>query len=467
MDRFLRNNNMVKAAAVLIALLLWLVVRLGDNEPIQRVSNKAVSETISNVTVNPVYDEAQYAVMSIEPKEVSVDMTWKESSYLKSSFSNLQVEADLTELTEGTHDVVLRAVGISNNIVTTISPYSVKVTIEKIQHKQVPVEITTTGNPSAGYKAGQPVIRPNRVSISVPQSMVDQVDSARAQVSIEGANETISKQVKLTVYDWNGRSMDGQVSPQVVDVEIPITSPFKLMPIQVKLTGEPAEGYSVASFSQDPETVSVYAAQDVLNGMDFYAGLELDLSGFKETRKLDLTVPLKPGIASVAPAAIKATVEIVPSGQKLLEQVPITLTGQSEGFTYKLATEKSTIDMNLIGAPSVLNNVRLQDVQATVDLSNLGLGVHDLPVIVNLPLFVKIQNPKITVTVEILSATGSATDKPATPGKTSSTPPASSTPSTGSSSGVSPTPTPTPSDTPVIGPTSSIVPGVEDEDEPT
>ncbi|MBC8081326.1 MAG: hypothetical protein H7X86_13355 [Gorillibacterium sp.] len=469
MDRFLRNNNMVKAAALLIALLLWFVVRLGSNEPVQRVSNEVVSETVSNVAIIPVYDNVQYAVMSIEPKEATVDMTWKESAFRRSSFSNLQVEADLTNLTEGEHDVVLQVVGISNNIITTIKPYKVKVRIEKIQHKQVPVEITTTGSPSEGYKAAQPVIRPNRVSISVPQSMVDQVNSAQAQVSIDGAKETIIKQVKLTVYDWNGRPMEGQVTPQVVDVEIPITSPFKQMPIQVKLIGEPAEGYSVASLSQEPETVTVYAAQDILNKMDLYGGLELDLSGFKETRKLDLVVPLIPGVASVEPTAIKATVEIVPSEQKLLEQVPVTLTGQSNDYIYNLAAENISINMNLIGAPTVLNNVRIQDVQATVDLSNLGPGVHDLPVIANLPLFVKNQNSDVTVRVEIVTAanSGSVVKSPS-PEKTPAKLPVSSTPSAGPETSNNPTstPTPTPADTPVIVPSASTAPGVKDEDEP-
>lgn len=463
MDRFLSNNNMVKGAAILIAVLLWLVVRLGDDSPKQRVSNAVVNETVSNVAVNPVYDNLQYAVMSIEPKEVTVDMTWKESAFLRSSIANLQVEADLSNLTEGTHDVVLKAVGVSTNIVTTIKPYSVKVTIEKIQHKQVPVEITTTGSPAEGYQVGQPVVRPNRVNISVPQSMVDQVDSARAKVNIDGAKETIVKQVKLIVYDWNGRPMEGQVSPQVVDVEIPITSPFKLVPFQVKLTGQPAEGYSVAAFTQEPETITVYAAQDILNKMDVYDGLELDLSGFKETRKLDLTVPLKTGVSGVTPSKISVTVEIVPSTERVLEQVPVVLTGAKDGLNYTLPAEYANLRLNLIGAPAIVNAVRLQDIQATVDVSNLGVGVHELPVILNLPLFVRNQTANITVRVDITD-NDSAEGTP--PGNTPTPSPGASTGGNGTS-GVpsdSPTPTPTPADTPAMAsPDSPTHPAQEDE----
>lgn len=459
MDRFLSNNNMVKGAAILIAVLLWLVVRLGDDAPKQRVSNAVVNETVSNVAVNPVYDNVQYAVMSIEPKEVTVDMTWKESAFLRSSIANLQVEADLTNLTEGTHDVVLKAVGVSTNIVTTIKPYTVKVTIEKIQHKQVPVEIKTTGSPAEGYQVGQPVIRPNRVNISVPQSMVDQVDSARAKVNIEGAKETIIKQVKLTVYDWNGRPMEGQVSPQVVDVEIPITSPFKLVPFQVKLTGQPADGYSIAAFTQEPETITAYAAQDVLNKLDVYDGLELDVSGFKETRKLDLTVPLKTGISSVTPSKISVTVEIVPSTEKVLEQVPVVLTGAKNGLNYTLPAEFSNLRLNLIGAPAILNAVRLQDVQATVDVSTLSVGSHELPVVLNLPLFVKNQTANITVRVDI---TNNDSVEGTAPGNTATPSPGATPSGNGTSGGTlethTPTPTPTPADTPAIVPPVSPTP---------
>jgi hypothetical protein len=36
------------------------------------------------------------------------------------------------------------------------------------------------------------------------------------------------------------------MNPQVVDVEVPITSPFKTIPLQLKITGEPLKEYAIA-----------------------------------------------------------------------------------------------------------------------------------------------------------------------------------------------------------------------------
>ncbi|WP_058302589.1 CdaR family protein [Gorillibacterium timonense] len=425
MDKFLQNNNVVKAVAVLIAILLWLVVRLDSNDHTTRTVNSERRETISNVVVNPVYDESSYAIKSISPQEVTVELRWSDSNFRKPNFSELRVEANLSNLTEGTHQVFLSTSGIKTNVEASISPPTVQVTLEKIQHKQLSVSIIPTGKPFDGYKAGQPIVKPSRVSVSVPESLLNVVSEVRAEVSVEGAKDTVVKQVKLTMYDKDGKVVDGEISPAVVDVEIPITSPFKQMPMQLKLKGEPASGYAVEEVTQEPETVTVYAPQDVLNKMEFYEGLELDLSGLTATRKSTLTIPLQEGVTKVIPEEIEATVKIVPAVTKTLSGIPVAMTGQSRDYTYTLSSATSSINLTLEGAQSVLDRLQPQDIPATVDLSSLGPGIHELPVIVNLPLYVKKQGADPMVQIEITAKTGES----ATPSTSSPTPSGSETPS--------------------------------------
>jgi len=414
MDKLLQNNNVVKALAVLIAILLWLVVRLDSNTPTTRTTTSEHRETISNVAVTPVFDQSSYAIKQISPAEVTVELRWKDTSFRKPNFSELGVEANLNNLTEGTHQVFLSATGINSNVDYSISPPTVQVTLEKIQHKQLPVSIIPTGSPYDGYMAGQPIVKPTRVSVSVPESRLNLVSEVRAEVSVEGAKENVVKQVKLTMYDKDGKVVDGEISPAVVDVEIPITSPFKQMPLQLKLKGEPAPGYAVEGITLEPETVTVYAPQDILNKMEFYDGLELDLSGLKETKTSTLTIPLQKGITKVIPEEIAATVKIVPSATKTFKGIPVAMTGQSRDYSYTLSAGTSSISLTLEGAASVLDKLQPQDIPATIDLSSLGPGIHELPVIVNLPLYMKRQGADPMVQVEITAKPGGS----ATPGGT-------------------------------------------------
>ncbi|MEO3946751.1 CdaR family protein [Gorillibacterium sp. CAU 1737] len=442
MDKFLQNNNVVKALAVLIAILLWLVVRFDSNSTSARAVNSERRETISNVVVNPVYDESVYAIKSITPSEVAVELRWSDTSFRKPSFSDLRVEANLTNLTEGTHQVFLSTTGLKSYVDASISPPTVQVTLEKIQHKQLPVSIIPTGKPYDGYKAGTPIVKPARVSVSVPESLLNQVTEVRAEVSVEGAKDTVVKQVKLTMYDKDGKVVDGEISPAVVDVEIPISSPFKQMPLQLKLKGEPAAGFAIESVTQEPETVTVYAPQEVLNKLEFYEGLELDMSGVSSSQSLSLKVPLAEGVTKVIPEEIVATVKVVPAATRTLEGIPVAITGQSRDYTYNLPDGTAAISLTLVGAQAVLDRLQPQDISATVDLSSLGPGIHELPVMVNLPLYVKRQgaDPMVRVEIEAKAVSTSAPGAAATPTPS----PSSASPSP------SPTPTPSPSATPAM-----------------
>ena len=126
-----------------------------------------------------------------------------------------------------------------------MSPATVVVNIEAIQIKEFEVDIKTEGNPAKGYKVGTPIIKPsNRVHVTLPKSQLAKVERVGASISIEGEKETIkNKVVKLAAYDKEGRAIEGAViDPAVLEVEVPITNPFKTVPLQFKLLGHIPQG---------------------------------------------------------------------------------------------------------------------------------------------------------------------------------------------------------------------------------
>jgi YbbR domain-containing protein len=226
----------------------------------------------------------------------------------------------------------------------------------------------------------------------------------------------------------------------VVDVEVPVTSPFKQMPLQVKLIGEPAPGYAVAAYTQNPELVTVYGPQDLLDKMDFFDGLQIDISGMKDTLKKTFDLPHKPNVLRVEPAKVEITVEITPSVTKTLDNIPVRMIGKNDGYTAKLAPDTTALKVTLEGAPGVLDALKSQDVQAVVDISNLAPGMHELPVTLNLPTFIKKPAQEFQAKVEVSPASGT---KPSTTAK----------PVTGPLSGAgSPIPSANPEPAPTPGP---------------
>lgn len=421
MDKWLRSNNVVKVVAVLISILLWVVVHMDSQSNTTSSKNPIVKDvSINNVSVTPKYDAEQYYIQSMEPAEVTVVLSGTSESTLRRMNTNtFKIEADLSDRGAGTHSVTLRAVGttgiIPNSVHVEIVPQTVRIVLEEKQKKEVPVVIAVTGTPAPGYKAGQPVIKPNRVHVTVPSSRLDDVDSARAEVNVDKATGAITKQVKLVAYDKNGKPIDGVVSPQVVDVEIPITNPFKTMPLPIKTIGRPAPGYAVLALQQKVEQITVYGPQDVLDKMDFYDGLQVDLTGLKEDKTYTLDVPLKSKVTQVDPAKAEVKAVIVPSVTKTLDNIPLTIIGQSDGYTTKLVTpENAVVSAILEGAPGLIDKLKLQDVQAIVDVSNLPPGRHDIAVSLNLPTFMMTatQQPALRATVDIAAKTQPEAGKP-------------------------------------------------------
>ncbi|UQZ85040.1 YbbR-like protein [Paenibacillus konkukensis] len=412
MDRWLRNTNVVKVVALVIGIMLWLVVHMEDNSVPGTSVTGVREEQISNVSVTPKYDANQYYIESIDPAQVVVTISGKDSILKKAmGASNYSVELDLTSYGKGERIVPLTPVGFPTGVTVKITPPNAKVVIDEKSNKQMPVTVNVTGIPAVGLKAGQPVVKPNKVTVTVPSGSIDNIESVRADVNVEKAGSAVSSKARLVAYDKDGKVMEmATINPAVVEVEVPITSPFTTVPLQLKLVGEPPRGFSVASLQQNTDKVTVYGPQDVLNRMEYYEGPSINLADLKEEKEytLSLDIPLANKATQLDPAKVEVKINIVASATKTLEQIPLSIIGQNDGFDTKVVLPESG-KLNLIveGAPALLDKVKAQDVQAILDVSNLPPGRHELPVVFNLPTFIK-KGPQqdFKATVEISAKQG-------------------------------------------------------------
>jgi YbbR domain-containing protein len=402
MDKWLRNTNVVRVIALLLGILLWAVVHLDQTSTTGNGFSTTQERTIYNVKVTPIYDENKFHIQSMDPTEVMIRLEGKESALKKVRTDQYQIVLDLSKAKVGENTLSLMAKDFPSGVKVSIFPPYAKVVLEEKQTKEVPVQVNLIGNPAPGYTAGQPVAKPNRVLLTLPSGLMDAAITVRADVNIDNAESAVTKQVKLVALDQNGNELNVTINPPVVDVEVPITQPFKRMPLQLKMTGEPAPGYSVSSFQPSVDQITVYGPQDLLNTLDFYEGPAVDLTGLNADKTFTLDIPLRPRISAVDPAKVEAKVQIVPSVTKTLVGVPITIIGQNGNFDTRIKTpESGALDINVVGAPSILEKLQPQDVQAIVDVSNLPPGEHTLTVNFNLPQFVKMVDKAVSAVVNI------------------------------------------------------------------
>jgi YbbR domain-containing protein len=413
MDKWLRSNNVVKAIALMIGILLWFVVHLDVNKTTATPTPLPGEQTINAVKIVPVkLDGSHFSIQKIDPEVVNVTLKGKLTALSKLNTNSIQVQVDLSNAAVGTHAYALQAVNVPSSVSLTIVPATVMVTLEELQKKEVPVTINVVGIPAAGYIVGQPIVNPSRVHVTLKTSELNIVNSVQAEVSVDKASGVVNKQVKLTAYDKNGKPVDATITPPLVDVEIPVTVPFKEMPLQVKVVGTPAKGYSIASMTQSVKRVTVFSSQTTLDKMEFYNGPEVDVTDLKENKQITLEIPLLNKDVRVDPVKVEISLEIVPTATLTMNNIPLRISGENDSFQTKIIMpDKKEIQAVLEGAPDLLGKLTLQDVQAIIDVSNLAPGTHELPVNLSLPAFInkaETQPQALTATVEIVAKTGAA-----------------------------------------------------------
>jgi YbbR domain-containing protein len=252
----------------------------------------------------------------------------------------------------------------------------------------------------------------NRVHVTLPKDLMEKVGFVGGKLSVDGEEETVNeKKLKVLVLDKNGKEIkEAQVNPSVIEVEVPITKPFKKLPLQIGFIGKLPDGLAISSFTPSVEQITIYGPQDELDKYEFYDGINIDLSKLTKSGSMELDIPPEDGIATVDPPKVTINYTIVPSETKVLPQQAVTLIGLSDGLKAKLAIPADgTLDVPIKGAPNVLAEVGSKDVQLIADLSGLGPGSHVVPLDVHLPRFVEqASDHPLSITVEITDGTSAA-----------------------------------------------------------
>ncbi|MED0680639.1 CdaR family protein [Aneurinibacillus thermoaerophilus] len=432
MDRWLSNNTVVKVISFLVAIMLWAVV---NNEPASYSTGvgQAQASTQLNKELKIRYDEKKFLVDA--PSTVHVEIRGSKDLLAMSSLlspDNFEVFIDLRGYESGRYEVPVQYEGLPHGLDITIQPSQVSVNIEEIKKIQKNVQVHLMGKARGYTKAGEPVIKPQTVTVAVPESRVKDVAFVQAVVSVEEAEGPIDTKVPLRVLDRKGQPLDvARVSPSSAEVYVPLVAlPSKMVPLRVQTKGVPANGYKIDSVTVTPPQITIYGSQSVLDTMSSYTLPEVDVSGWTATKKIQVNVPLLDKIektdiktAEVTVNISKAEEEVVgskepdsPVGQpeqpiNVHESVelPIRVQGLASDKTFEFVKPSSgRIRLELQGTKESMEKFDRSKLTASVDISDNTPGEHTMTVrIANLPPDVKVTNPgSLQVTILIKEQAG-------------------------------------------------------------
>ncbi|TCS78640.1 CdaR family protein [Tepidibacillus fermentans] len=406
MDNWLKNNNVLKALSLIIAIMLWLVVNMEQTAnpsltPIDQRENAYIYEA----NVIPKYNEEQY-VVDVLTKRVTVTLKSNTRTIGEIQDGKMidkgQFFVDLTSYKKGTFDVPIQYTGFPRGIDIDIQPRTLKVKIEEKHRIEMPILVDQLGKAAEGFQTGDAIVTPSKVHISGTKEEVESVAFVKAFINVENANKMITEQVPLHALDKKGNPVKVEITPQTAEVKIPVTSPYQMVPLTYKIIDQPKAGLAIQSIDLKTKDVTLYGPEEIVSKYEVYQGPNVSVANLPIGKNsIQLKIPVASGLYKTEPDQIQLEITIVKSEKKDFKNIGIDLNGLSKGLK-GIIISPTTINLTLEGAPDILRSTRNDDIQAFVDLTNLPPGEHEVELQYNVPLYTKVINTKEKVKVRIV-----------------------------------------------------------------
>lgn len=320
-----KKDTIIKVAALFFAIILWNYV-LSDTNP-QRTT------TVNNLSINILNQEAltKQQLMVTEGLADIINSTSVKVSVQKNyldyvSADNVMVDADLSNIKEsGTYEIKLSA-KTAYGTVTSISPSTLSITVDKVITKEVPITCEYQGTQKDNIYVSTPDISNNIVEVKGPSSILTNINKAICYINydkLQTSDKEQSEALKLYFIGENNTALDDATVQKYLKANIySVTAKYKVAnkkTVSVDISNSLSykdkvkTGLEVKSSTVSPETVTIIGAEDKINSIESLKVQPVSVSGLSSD-------------------TIKKSTLIVPSGVTVLEgnTVNITITLQAK-----------------------------------------------------------------------------------------------------------------------------------------
>lgn len=396
MDKWLKNNLVVKILAVLLAFMLWMVVnqeRIFEKSPAVEVSD-LISKEINRVPIVG-YLPAEDLVILDMAKSIDIVLRGKRDTLAAIHATSYEVYVDLGGFGEGKHNVRVLTKGFPAGVEVELRPAVIEVTLEAKQIKEMPVALEIVGNPREGYSLGTPIVSPSTVQVEAGASQLAKAAVAKVFMNVSDATEDLKRPISIKILDTNGNEIVAALLPPTVEITVPIIPPSVQLPIVPMIVGEPPSGFAVATIETDVTELSVFGPPHILAGLSTYPLPAVDISQMNSTQTVTVDVLADGGVHSdivaVTPEVVHVTITIVPSEVLVLTDIPIRVEGLAAQDQLSFITPTTDrLSITLEGAADVLQKITKTHVQATIRVTDLTHGEYEIPIEWNIPTQTKL-----------------------------------------------------------------------------
>ena len=286
-----------------------------------------------------------------------------------------------------------------------INPRYIEVAVDTLVRTTFHISPYVVGELDSGLELRHVVLANNNVTITGPRAHVAQVAQVVVYADIWGVTEDLVLEnqpiIALNEYGYDITHMV-QLGVQTTTVTVPVLS-VETVPVVLEIVGEVAPGFAPLHMEIYPQTIDVVGTTETLSQIEYLVAT-LDITGADEnmTVEIDLRTGLPPGVnlRSGEDYTATVTVEIEPIQQRTL-QIPMDSVLMRGATIAQILSEANFIGVSVSGPSYQVTQLTAGEISLEIDLRNLPIGVHNMPITVNLPEGITLNNNPAPLQVQV------------------------------------------------------------------
>ncbi|MCR1977735.1 CdaR family protein, partial [[Clostridium] innocuum] len=326
---------------------------------------------------------------------------------------NFKVIANMTDLTEGTHEVKLTTEAMPARVEVVLEPSTVVVTIKKksIRRFTVGYDFVNRQQMDSIYDLGEPQLQQGEVLVRSDSDTLDKIAFVKALIKVDKDVKTdFETKANIVAYDADGNLMKVDIIPDTLKASVKVTKPSKDVPITLNPTGVIPNDKSIESYKLDKDHVTIYAKQSVLDNINEIP-ITIPASTLTSDREISMPIIMPNGVTKISSNIANISIKLTDTKERVIRDVPIAFKNSIDGLNFTVAQgSSSSVDVTVKGAKDIISKIKKEELQVYVDLSKIEkAGTYEQPLIVEgknkLATYV-LKNGSVKVT-----ATGSVADE--------------------------------------------------------
>lgn len=371
MDAKSKKDWLVRICCFIAAFSLWLYVSNEDS------TQKTVK--ISNVEVQLINKDAitegKLVLMPNQKINITLSIRGQAMNVYSAKADQFKIVADMGtySLKKGENRIPVEIKSTPDNINVVNADLWVKVNLDALVEKSVPVKTDIDVKTKAGYYSSAPVPKITQVTISGAASYVNSVQYVLAKkTDVKDIDKDTYVTLPLQAMDGTDKVVNEvKIDPSTVDVMLPVKK-SKSVSVNLKTKGTLPNGITLKTMNVANDSIEVSGAQQDLNKISSLDTEPIDLSSINTSGvvKAKLVVPENVTVQN-GDGFVDVNITIDKIVQKTISR-DIQIKNLDSGLNAKLDKTKATIVIQ--GNESTLSDAIIQSINCYIDLNGKTEG---------------------------------------------------------------------------------------------